>query len=72
MATNVAFNTTNMVTMVKTIFESTLGDEEVDAEQRQVNQSRHVVMVRENTLPVSNGVWLESKKYIKEVMAKSE
>jgi len=41
MATNVAFDTTNMVTLVKTIFESTSGGEEMEAEQRQVNQDGH-------------------------------
>jgi hypothetical protein len=40
MATNVAFDTANMVTLVKTIFESTSGGEEMEAEQRRkVNQS---------------------------------
>jgi len=43
MATNVTFDTTNMVTLVKTVFESTSGDEEMEAEQRQVNQSGHSV-----------------------------
>lgn len=41
MATNVAFDTPNIVTLVKTIFESTSGGEEMEAEQRQVNQGGH-------------------------------
>jgi hypothetical protein len=31
-----------------------------------------VVMILEDNLPPFNGGWLELKKYIKEVMAKSE
>jgi len=41
MATNSTFDTPNMVTLVKTILEPTSGSEEMEAEQRQVNQGGH-------------------------------